>query len=62
MQIQATPLACDKCRYTWMGQLMMNCPFRLAIAAMRAIRCPKCHADWRNVTMVPALDYKEQEN
>ncbi len=42
MTIDRRPMACAKCEREFMGELVMNCPVELAVASMKAVRCPYC--------------------
>ncbi len=42
MVIDRRPLECAGCGQLFMGELVVDCPIRVAIAVMRAVRCPYC--------------------
>ncbi len=49
MRIQETPLHCIKCKHEWVGEMMLDAPVEVAVAAMMAVYCPACAAGARSV-------------
>jgi hypothetical protein len=42
MTITTIRLTCGDCKHVFDGETVVDCPVDLAMASMRAIRCPKC--------------------
>lgn len=42
MRVISQPFRCGACEHEWVGELVTDCPFDVAIAAMHAVRCPAC--------------------
>lgn len=44
MHIAQTRLHCQKCHEIFDGEIVNSAPFAVAIASMKALRCPNCGA------------------
>ncbi len=49
-------MACGKCEREFMGELVMQCPISVAVAAMKAVRCPHCGS--RKILMLFGNEYR----
>lgn len=49
MRIQESPLHCMACKHEWIGELLVDVPLDVAVAAMTAVRCPNCGEGARSV-------------
>lgn len=49
MHIDEKPLHCMKCKHEWIGEMIVNAPVEVVVAAMKSMRCPSCGADARSV-------------
>lgn len=57
MRIVAQPMRCGACGHLWTAELVTDAPFPVAVAAMRAVRCPACGCGPRKLfLMLPALE------
>jgi DNA-directed RNA polymerase subunit RPC12/RpoP len=63
MRIQPRPFRCGACGHEWVGELVTDCPFDVAIAAMNAVRCPACGKGPRKIFIVttPATSNDDRE-
>lgn len=54
MRVVSRPFRCGACRHEWVGELVFDCPLDVAIAAIKAVRCPACGQGPRKIFMVTA--------
>ena len=51
MRLDPHQLRCTECLHEWQGEMLTDCGFNLAIAAIRDVQCPECKADYRKITL-----------
>lgn len=49
MGIQLTAFHCLKCKHEWIGEIVVNAPLSVAMASIKALQCPMCGANSKNV-------------
>lgn len=59
MKIQRLTMICqaNKCDHEFRGEVVVECPVQVALASMKALRCPKCGS--RNLA-IQLSDKKER--
>jgi len=63
MILQNTAFRCLSCQHEWMDDLVSQAHFRIVIASMQAIHCPKCGVGWKRIVIVtePSHDDTPQQ-
>jgi hypothetical protein len=51
-ELSRIPVRCKKCGKAGTVETVMNCPIDLAVACMKALRCPCCHATVKHLMIL----------
>jgi len=59
MILQNTAFRCLSCKHEWMDDLVSHAHFRIVIASMRAIHCPKCGVGWKRIVIITEASHDD---